>query len=284
MLLEIYVLSNLYGVQLLLSSLMICFTFGLILGSFLNVCIYRIPRGVFWKSQRSFCTQCQHKIPFYLNIPIISYLLLRGKSSCCQTKISLQYPIVELLTAILLCLLFSQASFLSKSYSSLTTINLNEMIRLLHGLLFISIMIVCSFIDLNFRIIPDKISLPAILATPLVILVHPELSWKSGLLGVLLGGGVIYALAWFYYFLRRQEGIGMGDAKLLAVIGGWLGYEAIFPTLFYSSILGSLISISILAVTRKLSLKAEIPFGPFLALGALIQLLSPISFWSLMLF
>jgi leader peptidase (prepilin peptidase)/N-methyltransferase len=144
-------------------------------------------------------------------------------------------------------------------------------------------MVVTSVIDFHFMIIPDKISIPGIFMTPLVILLHPELSWKSGLLGILLGGGFIFALAWFYHFLRKKEGIGMGDAKLLALMGGWLGYEALFPILFYSSLSGSLIGIILLSAQKKLSMKAAIPFGPFLALGALIQLLSPVSFWSFFL-
>ena len=131
-------------------------------------------------------------------------------------------------------------------------------------------------------IIPDKISLPAIALTPVVIFFHPELTWKSGLLGAILGAGFIYALAGLYYLIKREEGIGMGDAKLLAVIGGWLGYETLFPTIFYSSIIGTVISILVLAASKKLSMKACVPFGPFLAIGALIQMLSPVSFWSIL--
>lgn len=265
------------------STVLFTFFFGLIWGSFLNVCIYRIPRGNFWASSRSFCPQCQKQIPFYLNLPLVSYLFLLGKSACCQKRISPQYPIVELGTALLLVLLLFRVRLAGLSLFELHFVSLKEWLRFLHGFLFISILIVTSVIDFHFMIIPDKISLPGILATPLVIWLHPELSWKSGLLGVLIGGGFILVVAWFYYFLRKKEGIGMGDAKLLALMGGWLGYESLFPILFYSSITGSVIGIFLLAAQEKLSMKAAIPFGPFLALGALIQLLSPVSFWSFFL-
>lgn len=265
------------------STVLFTFTFGLIWGSFLNVCIYRIPRGIFWGSSRSFCPHCKKEIPFYFNIPLLSYIFLLGKSACCKKKISPEYPLVEILTAVLLVLLIFRLRLQGVSIFQLHYISSKEWFRLLHGFLFISIMVVTSVIDFHFMIIPDKISIPGIFATPLVIMLHPELSWKSGLLGVLLGGGFIFALAWFYHFLRKKEGIGMGDAKLLALMGGWLGYEALFPILFYSSLSGSLIGIILLSAQKKLSMKAAIPFGPFLALGALIQLLSPVSFWSFFL-
>lgn len=251
--------------------------FGLLWGSFLNVCIYRIPRGNFWSSQRSFCPHCKAQIPFYLNLPLVSYLSLLGKSACCRKPIRFQYPAVEFLTALLLTILFLRIGVpLTKFHQ----IDHNNLMRLLHGFFFISIMMVCSFIDIEFMIIPDKISLPSIAVIPFIIYLHPELSWKSGLIGALLGAGFILALAGIYYLIKREEGVGLGDAKLLAVIGGWLGYESLFPTIFLSSILGTFISVAVLAINKKLSMKACVPFGPFLALGALIHFLSPVSLWS----
>lgn len=111
-----------------------------------------------------------------------------------------------------------------------------------------------------------------ILLTPLIIWLHPELDWKSGLIGVLLGGGSVILINRIYYLLRGETGIGMGDAKLLAAIGGWLGYQAIFPTFFYGSILGSLFGVSAMILKKRLNLKSEIPFGPFLAVGALLHM------------
>lgn len=111
--------------------------------------------------------------------------------------------------------------------------------------------------------------------TPLVILVHPELSWTSGILGALIGAGVVYLIAWLYIIVRRREGIGMGDAKLLAAIGGWLGVEALFPTFLYGSVTGSLVGITLLLIKRSMNLQSELPFGPFLAFGATLHLLLP---------
>ena len=249
---------------------------GLILGSFLNVCIYRIPRGIFWQSTRSVCPHCQKVIPFYHNIPVLSYLVLLGKSSCCQKKILLQYPIVELLVAMVFIVLIEKFPFVKISSEGLLLFHGFDFYYFLHAALFLMVMIVCAVIDFNHMIIPDKISLPMILLSPLAAWLHPALSFKSSVLGVLLGGGVIYFVAWGYFLLRRREGIGMGDAKLLAAIGGWLGYEAVFPTLFLGSVSGSIIGVSCLLVTRKFSLKAEIPFGPFLVLGASFYLLFPV--------
>ena len=133
-------------------------------------------------------------------------------------------------------------------------------------------MIVCSGIDFDHKIIPDIISLPMIFLTPLVVYFHPELLWFDALIGVFLGGGVIYLVAWLYYLLRKEEGMGMGDAKLLAAIGGWLGYKAVLPTLLYSSFIGSLFGLSSMIYSKRINLKSEIPFGPFLACASLLYL------------
>ncbi len=125
-------------------------------------------------------------------------------------------------------------------------------------------------------IIPDAISLPMIAVFPMIAYVHPELTLYSAFLGVLIGGGTIYAIAWIYYLLRKREGIGMGDAKLLAAIGGWLGYESLLPTVLFASIVGSFVGIGLILKNRNTNLQTEIPFGPFLALGAAFYLLSPV--------
>lgn len=257
-------------------------TFGLIIGSFLNVCIFRIPRNIFWDSHRSFCFYCKEKIPFWLNIPVLSFLLLRGKARCCGSKIGLRYPLVEVLTGLLILLIYWCFPFVV-SHDGDYLLHMNELIRFSHAAIFACVMLVCSFIDLEFMIIPDVISLPMIALAPVVFYFHPELTLKSSLFGILLGAACIYAIAWVYYLFRRQEGIGMGDAKLLAVVGGWLGYEAVFPTLLYSSVLGTVIGVLVLLLSKKFSLKAEIPFGPFIAIAALFHQLSPFSFYELWL-
>jgi leader peptidase (prepilin peptidase) / N-methyltransferase len=125
-------------------------------------------------------------------------------------------------------------------------------------------------IDIKLMIIPDVISLPMVLASPLVVYLHPDLTWQSSLLGVLLGAGLLYGIAWLYYLVRGEAGMGMGDVKLLGVVGGWLGYEAILPTIFLGSLLGSAIGILLVIGSKQRSLRSAVPFGPFLALGAVI--------------
>ncbi|MEZ4742234.1 MAG: prepilin peptidase [Bdellovibrionota bacterium] len=248
------------------------FVVGAIVGSFLNVCIFRIPEGSFWKQARSICRSCGKPIPIWLNIPIISFLYLRGRSKCCDHKLSWQYLGVELFTGFIFIVLYWKFPFISLDNRD-SMFDPKDMIRFFHAAIFLSILITCSVIDIHLKIIPDVISLPMIVATPLVIYLHPELSWQSGLLGVLLGGGSLFLIAWIYWLLRHQVGMGMGDVKLLAGIGGWLGYQAVFPTILVGSISGSVVGLIGLLVTRNMALSAKIPFGPFLAFGAVIHLL-----------
>ncbi|MBQ49751.1 MAG: prepilin peptidase [Zetaproteobacteria bacterium] len=244
---------------------------GAIVGSFLNVCILRIPEGTFFKDRRSHCPYCHTCIPFWHNIPILSWLLLRGKASCCQNPIAVQYVLVELFTAFTFGFLYWQFPFFQGSIIHLT-IDPAEFIRCLHAIIFTSLLIICSVIDLRLKIIPDVISLPMILFSPVWIWIHPQLNWFSSLLGILFGGGILYLLAWIYLLLRKQSGMGMGDVKLLAAIGGWLGFESILPTLFIGSIVGALIGIAGIVLKKGVDFKTELPFGPFLALGAVLYL------------
>jgi leader peptidase (prepilin peptidase)/N-methyltransferase len=141
-----------------------------------------------------------------------------------------------------------------------------------------SVLLVCLGIDMRHHIIPDVLSLPMILLSIPVFLLHPELTWKSSLLGILIGGGVIYLIAWSYFLIRKEEGIGFGDAKLLAAIGGWLGYQSVLPTLLNGSVVGSVLGVGLVIlkavknknVALQASLRMEIPFGPFLVLGAFL--------------
>ncbi|MCB9228327.1 MAG: prepilin peptidase [Deltaproteobacteria bacterium] len=256
---------------------------GLILGSFFNVCIERIPNNNFFKSPRSICPHCGHLIPWWLNIPLISFFFLKGRAACCQKKISIQYPLVELAGAILFLLTYWKHPFLS-GVPGHYIVNLNALIRFSHLSIFASLMLICSVIDIRHQIIPDKISLPMLLLSPLWVWLHPELDWKSSLIGALTGAGIIYGVAWAYYLLRKEQGIGMGDAKLLAAIGGWLGYQAVFPALFLGSVLGSAYGISAMIVSGRIGLKSRIPFGPFLAIGAILHMYVRTSLTELFLF
>ncbi len=250
----------------------VLFVFGLIIGSFLNVCIFRIPEGTFWKSRRSCCRGCGAVIPFYLNIPVFSFIFLKGRARCCGKKLSWQYPVIELLTAFFLVVIYWHFPFYA-DIDGRILLDFKQLIRFLHATTFVLLLVVCAVIDIRHMIIPDVIDLPMIALTPLVVYFHPELDWKSSLVGLLVGGGSLYLIAWIYWLIRREIGLGMGDVKLLAAIGGWLGYQAIFPVIVYGSILGSLYGIGAIIVSRSVNWKSAIPFGPFLAIGAIIHLL-----------
>lgn len=245
--------------------------FGLCIGSFLNVCIYRIPKGIFFQRARSYCTACEKPIPFWLNIPVFSFLLLKGRSFCCNTPISLRYLLVELLTGALFVLFYQKFPFLFYQNHQILW-DISELLRFFHSIFFASLLLVCSFIDFELKIIPDVISLPMIAFSPLLAFFHPELSLKDSFYGILLGAFVIYFIAYTYFLIRREEGIGMGDAKLLAAIGGWLGYQAIFPSIVLASLIGSLAGMAIMVSKRQFSGKLELPFGPFLSFGAILYI------------
>lgn len=233
------------------------FLLGAVIGSFLNVCIYRIPAGESIVRPRSRCGACGSPIRWYQNIPILSFLALRGRCAACGAKISWRYPLVEALTGGLFVLLlwrFGPQPFV------------------LVLLLFAAALVTITFIDLDHQIIPDVISLPGIVVGILCSFLLPWVSWSDSLLGILLGGGSLYLVAAGYSLLSGKEGMGGGDIKLLAMIGAFLGWKAILPIVFFSSVLGTLVGVPLMLV-KKADGKLAIPFGPFLSAGALIYLL-----------
>ena len=230
--------------------------FGAIVGSFLNVCISRLPKGESVVRPGSHCPKCNVPIRFYDNIPIISYFLLRGKCRYCKAPISIQYPVVEAMTA------------LSSLYLYLT---FGISLSFIYYFLFVAGLIVITVIDLYHQIIPDVISLPGIVVGILGSLVVPENSFWVSLIGTISGGGSLFLVAIAYQWLFKREGMGGGDVKLLAMIGAFLGWKAVILTIFLSSLIGSIIGIVVMLFKGK-DLKFAIPFGPFLALGAVISL------------
>lgn len=235
------------------------FIFGAMVGSFLNVCIARLPNDESVVHPRSRCPKCQQPIAAYDNIPILSYLLLRGRCRGCGVAISLRYPIVEMLMGLLAVALFWQFG-LGLAFVSF--------------FLFTAALLVISFVDFDVRIVPNVISLPGIvvglLFSLLAAYVTPDPAIPtplSALLGVLIGGGFLLATALIYEKFRGREGMGMGDVKLLAMIGAFLGGEAIFLTLFLASLTGAIVGLA-----SGGGRYAKIPFGPFLCSGALIYL------------
>ena len=242
--------------------------FGAVFGSLYNVLIYRLPLGNFWSRIRSYCPHCEASIPFYLNIPVISFCWLRGRSACCNKKISWHYPIVEFASTVLAVGLYLKFPFLATD-----SLDSQQLWRYLHAYMFCSLLLVASVIDLYHMIIPDEISLGMVALTPLVVYLHPELDWQSAAIGVIVGGALLYIISWGYWLIRRKVGMGMGDVKLLAGIGGWLGYEGVFPVVLYASVLGTSVALALAFYKRTLNFQSALPFGPFLAIGVVIHML-----------
>jgi len=229
---------------------------GAFIGSFLNVCICRLPKGESIITPRSHCPQCETLIRFYDNIPLFSYLFLRGKCRSCRAPISIQYPIVEGGTALGSLVLFLKFG-LSWGYFIYFS--------------FLSALIVITVIDLYHQIIPDVISLPGVGIGLLASLVLPHLTFRNSLTGVLLGGGSLFLVATLYQWFFKREGMGGGDIKLLAMVGAFLGWKAVILTILFSSFIGSVTGIIFIAIKGK-DLKYAIPFGPFLSVGAVLSL------------
>lgn len=241
-------------------QLIFAFLFGISLGSFLNVCIYRIPIKKSIVSPPSSCTVCGKNIKFYDNIPILSYLILRGRCRHCGVHIGIIYPVVELVIGLL-------SMALLKQYNLMNTGLLQYFI-----FLFFTAALVCiSFIDLKHQIIPDVITLPGILIGFLLSFFSPHVTWADSLIGIILGGGILYLVALLFELLMKKEGMGGGDIKLLAMIGAWLGWKAIPFVILSSSLIGSILGGASLILSKQ-GLRTKIPFGPFLALGAIIYI------------
>jgi leader peptidase (prepilin peptidase)/N-methyltransferase len=230
----------------------IFFLLGACIGSFLNVCVFRLPRSESIVFPASHCLNCNNKLKAYDNIPVLSFLLLRGKCRSCQTKISWQYPLVELATGILFAL---AAARFGLSWDTLI------------ALILISVSIVVSLIDLKIQIIPNTISLPGIVLGLAASLVPASpVHFLNALIGALLGGGIFYLVA-----VVSKGGMGGGDIKLIAMFGAFLGWQKCLLTIFAGVLLGSVVGIVLILLKRK-GRKDPIPFGPFLCIGALVSL------------
>jgi leader peptidase (prepilin peptidase)/N-methyltransferase len=227
------------------------FIFGLCIGSFLNVCIYRLPASQSIARPRSRCPACGQFIAFYDNIPLVSYLGLKGRCRHCGVKIGLRYPAVEILGGA-----FALATFLKFGLS----------VEALIYFAFIACLLVVTFIDLDHRIIPDVITLPGIPVFFAASFAIPWVTYKDTLLGILIGGGSLYLVAWTYYKITNKEGMGGGDIKLLAMMGALLGWQGVIFTIFVSSLIGTLSGFAVMLHSRK-GMKLAVPFGPFLAIG-----------------
>jgi leader peptidase (prepilin peptidase)/N-methyltransferase len=258
------------------------FILGSIIGSFLNVCIYRLPREESIVYPASHCTSCKKSIRFYHNIPILSYIFSKGRCSYCNSKISFVYPTVEILSGLL---------FVATLWRFGITL------ETLFYLVFICGLIIITFVDLEHMIIPNVITYPGIIVGILynalitnwqnsLELVNNfsfgilnffellnEIPILDSLFGVILGGGILLLIAYSYEIIKKRQGMGMGDVKLLALIGAFLGWQGVFFVIFLSSILGSIVGLSII-IARRGDLKYALPFGPFLSIAAIIYILT----------
>ena len=245
------------------------FLFGAVFGSFANVLIYRLPAGESVLG-RSRCGQCRKTVQWYFNIPILSYFFLKGKCASCGEKFSLQYPLVEFLMA---CFFAAVVYQYGVSWTSI------EYLIMVFGL------VTAAFIDLEHMILPDEITLSGLVLGLVGAALNPERSFSEAFFGVLFGGGLLWLVAYVYFVFTGREGLGGGDIKLLGWLGALLGWKAIPFIILSSSVLGSVVG---LLASRKndTGLKTMIPFGPFLALGALLYILGlkSVGLWYVQLF
>lgn len=261
------------------------FPLGACIGSFLNVCVYRIPRGLSVVTPRSFCPSCRQQIPWHLNIPVFTWLALGGKCKFCRARISPRYALIEAMTGVLFLLIWL------KYFPTLGTRPLGLDPVTMPGLvpvywLVVSGLILGTFVDFEHMILPDRVTLGGILAglllSGLLPSIHGESEIMRGLLwsslGALSGWSLLWAAAILGKFLLRKDAMGFGDVKLLGAIGAFLGTKAVFFTILASSLVGSLVGITMIILGKK-KLQSRIPYGPYLAMAAVIWILWGQSLW-----
>ncbi|MFP4662183.1 MAG: prepilin peptidase [Halanaerobiales bacterium] len=230
----------------------IIFITGLIFGSFLNVIIYRLPREESIVFPASHCPSCQNTLQAIDLIPVLSFVFYRGKCRYCKEKISWQYPFVELLTGILLLLLYMKYYFTTEF--------------VIYGLL-VLVLIAISVIDFKLRIIPNKITYPGVIIAFILSVFFEHITILSSLLGILIPAGLFLLIALIY-----QKGLGMGDVKLVALIGAVLGWQYTLLAIFIGSFIGAIIGITLI-LTKIMDRRVQIPFGPYISFGTIIVLL-----------
>ncbi len=268
------------------NTLFIIFSFilGAVVGSFLNVCIciYRLPKEISLVHPSSHCTSCKEPIPFYHNIPILSYIILKGRCYNCKKEYSWDYPFVEFLAGLLSLLLF---------------LKYGPTIDFIFLFVFVMALIVITYIDLEHMIIPDVISYPGVaigliysaLATNYdalkflldnmqynflyIMYVFDEIKILSSVLGALLGSGSLLLIGYVYKIARKTEGLGLGDVKLMAMVGAFLGWRSIIFVALISSLIGTIIGLGIIWYNKG-DMQYKIPFGPFISFAATLYCFS----------
>jgi leader peptidase (prepilin peptidase)/N-methyltransferase len=235
-------------------SIAIAVLSGAVVGSFLNVCIYRLPlhKSIMWPG--SACPHCGRTLSWFENVPVVGYVALAGRCRTCRARIGVQYPIVEALTAAM----FGLAWWYYGPGMLLVS-------RLTLG----CALIVLFAIDLEHHLLPNAITLPGIVVGFLFSL-FADPGWIASLIGIAVGGGVLFAIAEAYYRVRHEEGLGMGDVKMLAMVGAFIGWKLTLLTLMMASFSGTLIGLALI-VSKRGGMKYALPFGTFLALGAAVS-------------
>jgi leader peptidase (prepilin peptidase)/N-methyltransferase len=234
----------------------VLFVFGAILGSFANVVIYRVPRGKSVVRPPSACPACGTRIRFWDNVPLVSYLVLRGRCRDCGARISPRYLLVELLAALIPLVLFLR-------------FGLGRELAVYWPLSYV--LLVLSFIDLNQRILPDKVTLPGIVAGLIVAPLAGLTTFPASLIGAVAGGGALYLIAIAGTAVFGKDSMGGGDIKLAAMLGAFLGWQGVIVFLFVAFFVGAVVGVAVLAARRSQA-DHTIPFGPFIALGAFVTM------------
>ncbi len=227
--------------------------FGLVWGSFLNVVIHRLPLGVSLVSPRSRCPSCGKPVAAYDNVPLLSYVLLLGRCRHCKASISIRYPVIEAAVGAA-----SLSAFLRHGAS----------LEFASELVFVAATLALVFIDFDHQILPNGITLPGAALGLALAGPRPEISFVDAVQGALLGAGILFLVAEVYFRLRKVEGLGMGDVKMMGMVGAFLGWKGVLLTLFLGSLSGSLVGLVVMT-GRRGDLKTKLPFGTFLGIGAI---------------
>ena len=231
--------------------------FGLAVGSFLNVVIHRVPKKIKFMKERSVCPNCSNQLKWYHNIPLFSYLFLRGKCAFCKEQISIRYPLVEIINALFYLYFYWQFSF-SADFFVFAAIS--------------SALIAIFFIDLDHQIIPDLITLPGIIVGLAVSFLPGGIGIFQAIIGLLVGGGSLYLVALLGDFLFKKDSMGGGDIKMAAMLGAFLGWQKVLLIFISSAVIGLVVSIIMMTFSEKLRKERVIPFGPFLSLAAILAI------------
>ena len=232
------------------------FLFGTIIGSFLTVCVYRLPQEQSIVTPRSACPRCGQPIRWYDNVPVLSFILLRGRCRNCQASIPPRYPVIEITNGIGYLAVYG---YFGWGWPAVVYA------------VFFSALLTITWIDWDHQIIPDVITLPGILLGLLSASLVLPVGFVNSVIGIIVGGGVLLLMAWLSPLLFGKEGLGGGDIKLLAMVGAFLGWQHALGTLMIASVIGAVVGVGLMAV-RVMKRGQYMPFGPYLALGAILSL------------